>query len=536
MSLVFGRRASTALGLALLVASGACKKDEAATGTASTEADSPETTQRRECERFATDMAQTGALAGQILVTALDDDPESAREGRQEMASEARKLRQQLLDKCMKWPQEVMECLPPLGVLKDGCEERLLAALDGATPPPQDVPPGPSPAWSFTLESDPRALAVADDGTVVAVAGVESNTLVALRDGKVAWRKEGDFVGWLLPLPGEPATWITAEENRVLAIDPTTGAERWTASLPVELDGEGDEAEPSLPPVRVAAVQDGMLLVGDDEARFFVLDPASCGAAGPGVPKPGTCVTAAGGLPDEVLESDARLLVGAGRRLLWEDGTLRAFDAEQPKGSPPDRAWSPTLTLRPHDMLSHVGLHGDRLVLVIDDDVVELDAAQCRSSTDVAPSGWPQPGALRVEDECEGCSQPPTGCRRWRAYVEDVTGESPAVLDDGVVVVNADGYTLALDEGDTRWKASTGGGGPLATDGRRVFGFSTALREDDPPGVFELDASNGHLRWRTPLPLRVGDIYSSDDIRLVQRGSWLVVCYEQTIMALQPSS
>lgn len=520
--------------IALLVPLAAgCKKDEAPAADAAP-AEGPQAVRERECERFATDMARTGLMAGQILVTALDDDPASADRGRAEMKAEAQQLRKELLDKCMQWPQEVMDCLPPLGVLEDGCEERLLAAMEGATPPPQEVTAGPALAWTFTLESDPRALSVAADGTVVVVAGVETNTLIALRDGAVAWRKEGDFRSWLRPRPDPsgtaPATWVVAEHDRLVAFDPSSGTERWSVRLPALVEGEGEWAEEREPEVKVAAWHGEALLVGDAEARFFRIDPAWCGAAMPGAKakagaEAGACIALDGRLPDEILDDDARLFVDdGGTRYLWEQGVLRGFSAD----------WHPLMAARAHDSLSQVGLLGDRLVLIVDDDVVVLDPTQCRGEATFAPSGWPQPGALVVRgaDECDECRAPPPGCRRWRTYLPDVTGEPPALLADGAVAVNAEGYTLALYDGDTRWKASTGGGGPLVTDGARLFGFSTELREGDPPGLFEVAAADGTLRWRTPLPVKVGDIYFSDDIRLALGGAWLAAAYEQTIVAL----
>ena len=514
------RRLSIAL---CLLSPGACKKDEPASeGAAASEPEGPQARRKRECERFATDMARTGLVAGQVLVSALDDDPQSARRGREEMKAEAATLRTELLDKCMQWPEEVMACLPPLGVLKDGCEERLLAAMEGATPPPQDVTAGPAPAWSFTLESDPRTLAVAEDGTVVAIAGVESDGLVALRDGAVVWRKQGELARWLLALPGGSAgaTWVTAEESRLVAFDPSSGTERWSVAMPRLDDGEDGWGDEPPPEVMHAALEGSAIVVGDAEARFFRVEPERCATA------PATCVTFEGRLNDEILDDDARLYVdGGGTRYLWEHGVLRAFDAQ----------WQPLMTARAHDSLSQVTVAGDRMVLLVDDDVVVLDPAACRSEATFAPSGWPQPGALVVRgaDECAECREPPPGCRRWRTYLEGVTGEAPALMDDGAVVVNAEGYTLALHDGATRWKASTGGGGPLVSDGARVFGFSTELREGDPPGLFEVSASEGRLRWRTPLPVEVGDLYFSDDIRLALRGPWLAASYEQTIVALR---
>lgn len=515
-----------------VLGAGACK--EAPPEAAAEE--TPEERRKRECERFATEMARTGLVAGQVLVTALDDDPASASKGRNEMKSVAREIRRDLLDKCMQWPEEVMECLPPLGILKDGCEERLLAAMDGGTPPPEHVPPGPAPAWSFALAGEPRYVAVTTDGTVLVV----GDALVGLRDGKVAWRKEGDFGGWLLPLPGEPSTWVGGLEDRVVAFDPADGRERWAATLPAVAAGEdaGDgededaelEASPTKAHVQIATLRADGLLVGDAAARFFRVDPRRCGSSsaveGKRPREDGTdaCVTLDGRLPDEVLESDARLFVDANdKRYLWESGVLRAFA----------RDWRPLMTARAHDVLSSVTVADGRLVLIVDDEVVELDPTQCRGPAPFAPSEWPQPGVMFVRgaDECSDCEAPPPGCRRSRAFLRDVTGEAPAVLGDGAVVVHHDGYTLALHDGETAWKVTTGGGGPLATDGTRVLGFSTGLREDDPPGVFEL-AADGTLRWRTALPVDVGQVYFSDDIRLALGGSWLALAYEQTVLAI----
>jgi outer membrane protein assembly factor BamB len=524
-----------------LLVAGACKQDDP---PATAAAASPEVVRKQDCERFATDMARTGLVAGQVIVTALDDDPESASRGRAEMKAGAQQLRRELFDKCMQWPEEVMQCLPPLGILKDGCEERLIEAMDGATPAPENVPAGPAPAWSFVLDGEPRHVAVASDGTVLALA----QGLVGVRDGKIAWRKHGDFAEWLLPLPGEPSTWVGGIEDRVVAFDPASGTERWSATLPAVEDDEGLD-EPADEPdqagsadelhasgtsadVRVAALHGDGLLVGDAEARFFRVDPRRCGPA-PGAKAterdaPGACVTADGRLSDEILESDARLFVaGNDERLLWETGVLRAFSGE------PSR-WRTLVTARAHDVLSHVAVAEGRLVLIVDHDVVDLDPSQCRGEAPFAPSDWPQPGALVVRgaDECDECRAPPPGCRRWRTYLDEVTGEAPALLDDGTVVVHAEGYTLALRDGQVRWKVSTGGGGPLVTDGTRVLGFSTGLREGDPPGVFEVAAADGTLRWHTALPLDGGELYFSDGIALALRGGWLVAAYEQTIVAL----
>ena len=66
-----------------------------------------------------------------------------------------------------------------------------------------------------------------------------------------------------------------------------------------------------------------------------------------------------------------------------------------------------------------------------------------------------------------------------------------------------------------------------------MYAFSTSLREGDAPGLVELSAVDGSLRWRTALPLEIGDFYSSDDIRLALGGTWLAAAYEQTLVTLR---
>lgn len=503
---------------ACLVAVVACKKDEPASSSSTTE-QSPAAKKKAKCDAFAEQMTKTAAMAGKMLVAALDEDGKGLSESEQkEVDVEADELRKDLAEKCLDWPEETMECLSPMAMMREGCEERILAAIEGATAMPSEIAAGPKVEWSFTFESQPRHLAVADDGTVLALAGVESNEIIALRDGTVAWRKEGDFDPWLVPL-GE-GVFVAAERDELVAFSATDGARRWSASLPPLPEDEGG----SVPDIKVAAKTMGSrLLVGDGEARFFTVEPKGC-------EKPGsiiTCVSTAGRLDDEMLDGDARLYVDADdRRYLWEDTTVRIFDGR----------WTRQATIRAHDDLDQVRLDGDRLALVTDGDVVELIPSKCQAEARFAVSGWPQPGALvyRDADECSDCGSPPAGCRRWRAYVEDVSSEVFARLGDGTLVVHNDEITRAFDdEGKQRWALAANFGGPLVGKGDRVFGFSTGTGETASVSILELDGKTGLPRWKTSLALEIGEMYYSDDIQLALSPSMLAVGYEQTVMALK---
>lgn len=520
----------------------ACKKDAPGDGDGASQ--DPKAQREAQCKRFADDMGRTMAIAGMVMVNSLEDDPmgSEADQGRAEMKAEARKLRDDLYAKCLGWPEEVMRCLPPLGPLRPGCDERLAAAMDGATPAPTKIAAGPKPAWTLTLDEEPQTLAVAQDGTVLAVASYDEDAVLGLRDGAIAWRLAGDFERWILPVPAAEPTWVGARGAEIVAFDPATGQVRWTVEVGAEEeepqprgdtpepdDGEADdefdydefEEELDRTSRLPSAARDGDgVLLGDDQARFFRLDPKRCATE-----EQQGCITDEGRLPDEVLDADSRLLIdGKGRRLLWESGMVRAFDGQ----------WQTTMTARAHDLLSHVVARADGVVMLVDDDVVDLDPVACASEADVAPSGWPQPGVLyfRDGDECPECRPAWPGCPRWRVFVESVVGEAPALLDDGTVVVHDDEHTLALRDGTVVWKAITGGGGPLASDGERIFAFGTGIREDDPPALLELSPEDGHPLWSTALEIEVGDVYFSDDVRISLGGAAVALAFEETVVAV----
>lgn len=512
-------RARSLMLVAVTLNGAACKKDSSASE------EKTETTSKKEraCERFASDTARTALLAGQMLVTALEDEPAAKDRGRGEMKSNAQRMKQDLYDKCMGWPDDVMQCLPPLGIMRDGCDERLAAAMDGATPMPKDVPTGPSAAWTFTLESEPRHLAISPDGTVVAVTGVESDSLVGLRDGAVAWRREGDHGHWLLPVTGPATTWVAAEREQLIAFDPATGTERWTAELPPGPDADDDYPEDN-PTIQVVTQTAKGLLLGDSTARFFLVDPSACATGATG------CMQPSGALVDEILDSDARLFVdGEGRRYLQEEEQLRVFDSQ----------WAPKFTAGARDTLGDVHVDARGVALLIDEDMVGIDPSRCESDKTFALSEWPQRGTMvwRDGDQCPDCRPAPSGCRSWRVFVKDADLSRPARLTDGAVVLHDDEHTLAVADGAVRWKVGTRGMGPLATDGHRVFGLAHAEAEDDPPFVFEAAGADGTIRWRTPLAVDGEASVYTGDIRIAVESNTLAVSYAQTVLvfALSPA-
>lgn len=480
-------------------------------------ASAPEPTRQQlreeRCTAFAEEAARTASITGIALEAALTDRTKWTAQTGSKLAGLGGEVGRSLLARCMQWPDDVIDCLGLFGMLKSGCEEKLAGALGVAEPKlTADIPAGPTQAWKLTLPGQPTALAVLADGTVIAIV---ERRLLAARAGEVAWRTLEDLRGWLV-IAGDSL--VVATTDRIVAVDPAAGHERWSVALPPI---PGADEYTSTPRPEVAALTADGLWIGDSEARFFRVHPALCARNSPKKTAAG-CLVPAGALVDETLDSDARLTVdAAGRRALHEFGVVRMFDA----------GWTTTLTARAREYLGAAALGPAGLALVIDEDVVLLDPGEC-TDTPFAPSGWPQPGQLyiRGSDECSECVAPPPGCRLWRMFVEGVTNEVPVLGDDGLVVVNAGEHTLGLRDGAEVWRTVTAGGGRLVRAGDGAIGVSTGLGEDTRLGLFELGLADGAHRWRAPLGLEIPESsYYSGDITLTHADGWIVAGYRESI-------
>ncbi|WAS96058.1 hypothetical protein [Nannocystis punicea] len=381
-----------------------------------------------------------------------------------------------------------------------------------AAPAAVTWPAGPQPQWTLTLPDEPSRLTVAQDGTVLALIDGE---LVAARAGAIAWRF-GQELRNVLAVSGETVVVARrdppARHDRLVMLAVADGSELGAAVLPP--DGEEDEFSDWIHAAILAPTPEGVL-VGDTVARWFDLKPGRCDK--------NRCLRAAGRLPEETLDSDARLSFGpGGRRILREWPAVRVFDAE----------WRTLVAVRGHQSIGEAVLGPEGLALVIDDDVVLLAVEACGSEV-LAPSGWPYPNRLyaRETDECSECAAPPPGCQRWRSYQEDAHSDALALLDGGGVVVHIDGETRAVRDGKPAWSTVTGGGGNVLRIGERLYGFSTGIEEDDPPAVYALDLE-GRPQWRTPLTMKGPSlIYSTDDVVLAAAGSSLVAGFKANIAA-----
>lgn len=501
----------------LITVAAACTRHEPA--VVDTPAPTAAELRRERCSAFAEEAARTARMTGAVLEVALTDRSKWNAQTGQGLAGMGDEVGRAMIEQCMQWPDDVIDCLGVFGALKSGCDEKLAAVLGGGEEDEAkfaaDIPAGPAPTWSLALADKPTALAVADDGTVLALV---DRQIVGVRGGAVVWRSLAELRSFLIVTAGVA---VVADGARVIAVDPVDGSERWSVALPPLPDADEYTGAPW--PEIAALAGDGGLWIGDNEARFFRVVPDRCARNTANKPAKG-CLVAAGALIDETLDSDARLVIDAdGRRALHEFGVVRMFDER----------WTTTLTARAHDHFGGMTLAPMGLTMVVDDDVVVVDPANC-SGEPFAPSGWPQPGQLHIGDECGDCVAAPPGCRRWRMFVEGVASAAPVVAADGAVIVNADAYTRSLRDGAEVWRTVTAGGGKLLRVGDGVIGVSTGLAEEDPLALFELDIADGEHRWRTQLAVTTeGSMYFSDDVLLAYGGGWIVAGYRENIAAVQ---
>lgn len=482
-------------------------------GESKSSSDTKALTKEARCDAVVEKAGQQAVLMMGAMAGALGEpsDVQGAMdEARTGMRGELRALR----DKCLEWPERTLKCFDEpvfLALNRDECEEAVAAAM-GETIPLDDVEPGPEPAWRYTFPASPDPMLVRDDGWVFArtieVAEDYSSTyrLTAVRDGKKLWEVEKEATEQIVDLGARGIAVLVAGQLEIL--DAETGETKKT----IRPDGKGlpdfDPEYDSKPYLVVLAADGDTLWLGDTEARFFRLTDS-----GPQF---------AGALSEESLDSGARLWVFGEERWLWEDYDLRRFDAD----------WKTVTSIRAHDFLGHVEVVPGRATLIIDDEVVELDAAACESSQTFAVSSWPHPGDLVFEDddECAECGRAPRDCVGSATHLSEISNAPFGRLPDGGFVVGDGEKTVALRQGRSVWTAGTGAAGPAVVSGD-VFVYSV---EEERTRLWALDPATGAPRWATVLPGDGGFSYNTDDINLAAAGSWVVGGYKGEIVGLKP--
>jgi outer membrane protein assembly factor BamB len=403
---------------------------------------------------------------------------------------------------CMKWPQEVFDCMRANDETSPKCREAMSKVTGLVSTEVSKAPEGPAIVAGADLgETDWEGIAtsLAPDGTLTAAS---SDWVVAVgADGHEKWRATMKTKRWLVPLKDQGAILVAdREQHDVAALDAATGEVKWRASLPSPGEYENPSAEG-------AVLMGNAVVIVLDDGKFARIDPAACA-------KKGAACTAkvAFALEDETFD-DPQLLAAGELIVVGESSAVRAF------------AQDGTLraSLRVRDTFGAVALlGGSRVAVTMDDELVLWDLAQCGK----APVVLPRKGGrmyMRGEGDCDDCAAPPPGCLIARSPLSDVESQPPFVLADGSIGVQVmDGPARVAPNGTKQWVTEVDAVGPMRQVGDALVFVS---RDDDtkPPRAVALDLATGKARWQRALPKVSTDIsYSSEPI-VETAGPWLVV-------------
>ena len=492
----------------VLLAPGACTKK----GGSKEAATKP--TKRQRCEALAGQAAQSTDFALRMVAVGLSEDGKgmSSRE-QAELSAGMKSAAAELVEQCMQWDDEVLDCFRPFAMLNDKCE-RVLATALGQTVPPDEAPEGPAPKWTLELPAEVRQLAATSDGGVLVRT---EDALFAIADGAIAWTVKDVHGPFAIGSDGGVAI---AREHDLVGLSAKDGSETFRAPMP--LDGEDPQwAEPTRPATFVARGEGW--LVGDDEGRFVAVRPSACTQ-----PPKLECSELLGALPDESFDTGSLLLpLPEGGVLLWEDDSLRSLDAEL-------EVRFEALAL---DSLDAVQVHEDsKITAMFDNDIVRLDPIKCQAPLPFAPSSFPQQGRLYFADDagCDECGRVPAGCVGSRVYVEDYSPEAMAITTDGTVAVDTWNGVLAYANGKRRWGHELlAAGGPVAS-GDDVLVVGREEESNAAAWLWRVGA-NGTVKTRSKL---VGapttDVTDHDELpRVIVAGELAIVVVERTMLAVE---
>lgn len=513
--------ARVALRFVLALPFGACQRAEpvqAETGPTA----KPE--KRTRCETIARQTAPAARMAAGGIAGALGG-PEAVPSDA-ELTALTREVYDEMVRECMEWPDKVLDCFSAFAAFDSECEQ-VLAEWNGEVIVPKEVPAGPPVQWTHEFAGAPKSVRIDGDGRVLAVVALDDGGdrhLVALQDGEVRWSTAAPFLGTLALADGHV---VAAREGELVAFEPATGGTRWRVALPPERREYGD----TYPPVR-GFVQHGERWVAFDAAgRSFAITPASCAAG----TKKKPCTHSLGRLADESLESDVALLPTTDGALYLRAGSAidrdgyRLIDSVRRIDAHGKTTWQ----LVARETLHHAAVLDDGgVAVVVDGELVVLDATACASANPIATAPWDRKTPPRTwdEDECPECAEAPAGCVRARWTVD---GAEPPVAGPRGAVIVQDGFTRAFAKDGPGWKTPTAGWGRARVTEELVLVASIGGIEEGSIALAGLSHDGAH-RFRSVLPHRTERLgFGTEDVILDHAGRRVVVGFEKAIAVLE---
>ncbi len=481
---------------------------------------------RERCDEVVTRTLQAGVMVARGMAAGLEGgDVDEA-----SLTHELGAQKQEMIERCMAWPDEALDCLGAGALLRGDRCERILAEAFGEPVLPESVPAGPAPRWRAKVPGEIGNLVGTADGVVVVESVIEAPDpdgtpvqLVALAHGDRRWHHGLPAQGAGLELVGD--TVVVAVGDEVIALALADGAERWRTRVPALAGDDGGEAS-----IRAMTGDGETLAMVDDRGRIVRVNPAAC-AAKP-APRGGPACIVAGppiaALAELAPEAIAR---GPGR-------SLAIVDPQQSLALVIEDDATVRTTLAARVTLSWAQGHRDALVVAADGDVVGLAPGACTGT--VAPATWPITPTPQWLRDVEITERPeaaaPDGCVLWHRPlpVSDAT-DPPFALAVGehgdAWITSAAGFTYALSPRDELWRSPTRAQSLAVATGRNLAIVGDTGSDDTVLTLMWLAADDGRHLCHAPLGLAQGKLLLWSDAVLVRAGAEIVAGFERDLVA-----
>jgi hypothetical protein len=493
---------------------GACKRD-------SDPAEAAKPDRKTRCNAIGDQVTQMGMALAQGLAVGLSDGKAKI-DGDEEskLRAELETAKAELVEQCMDWPEEALDCFGVSALTMSAKCERILAAAMGDAVLPDDVPAGPAPAWTHELPHELTDLLGRSDGSVVALVepkdaeGDEAAFVIGVANGNESWRRALPSAPFALEaVAGGPV--IAVADRAVYGVDPADGRLGWTAESPTN----GDEGRVELLAI---ARRGNDLFVLDDEHRIAKIDAGQC-AIGK------ACLQTVATAEMEDTYATQWLVDGPGGGWIIvaaDDGLMHVFD-----GAGKDR-----FALASRVAVSWARTRDDALHVGIDGAVAVLDPARCGADGQViAPIAWP-PGkkAKWAKDatvrEIE-VTPTPEGCVRWQAELGVAEDSDPVDVAGDGMWAQSGGFLFGFDatgKQQVRTAVAANSFVVPSGDGLAVVGD---MGSESVQLVLTWLSMKGEHRRRSALPLAADKMFILDDVELESAGRTIVAGLERSLVA-----
>jgi hypothetical protein len=505
-----------ALVVSLVALLAGCKKsDDAATAA------KPD--RRTRCNAIGDQITQMGMALAQGLTVGLSDGKakiDAAEEAK--LRAELETAKAELVEQCMEWPEEALDCFGIGAIGQSEKCERILAAAMGEPVLPEGVPAGPEPAWTFDAPHPIADMVGRDDGSVVVLLepkeqqGDDAAFVVAVKDGKQLWSRALSQVPFALEVLSSGEV-IAIADHRVFGIGGADGAELWSAEPPTIEEG----------PSELVAVADAteVATLLDMSGALLRVDPVKCKAGK-------ECIATLTSLELPTSYGTRWLehgIAGGWLVVAPDDGAIFVLNADGKQA----------VQLVAHAEVSWARAHGELVRIAMDGAVAVIDPKTCGDQgKPIAPITWPPSKKAKwvstvTEREIEAAPTP-EGCVKWQA--ELVVAEDADAVDvpGDDLFVQAGGFLFAFDAKGTRKVKTAVSANSLVRPTGGGLAVVGDLGTESVELVLTWLSMDGKHERRSALSFGEERMFLMDDVMLQTAGTTIVAGLETKLVAFAP--